>query len=301
MRFDCFIAIDWSARNAPSPVKPHKDAIWLAEANASKERVTTRYFRTRLDCMDYLTAKLKRQVKKGERTFIGFDLNFGYPQGTAKALRLKKDLPWKNLWKLIHQLVKDDRKNRNNRFSVGAELNRRIKAPLGPFWGVPAGQSGILLGPKKDFNYPIQAKKVVLAEKRIVEQRNHKLQPGWKLAYTGSVGSQALMGIPYLYRLRFLETTLKDHGLVWPFESGFGEEPLSETNDLLLYAEIWPSLIERPNKDSIPDREQVKTYVKWLLARQKGGTLGQLFAQPAGLSPEEEIASIREEGWVLGL
>ena len=31
----------------------------------------------------------------------------------------------------------------------------------------------------------------------------------------------------------------------------------------VVFAEIWPSLIPRPKKDSIPDREQVKVYLQW--------------------------------------
>lgn len=300
MPFDHFIVIDWSARSAPSPAKPHRDAIWLCEGAATDVRKKTKYFRTRIDCYNYLVQRLERLVEAEKRVLVGFDLNFAYPKGTAKAMRLKEKPRWRAIWELLHQLVEDDKKNRNNRFRVGGDLNRRIKAPLGPFWGVPSGQSGIFLGPKKDFTYPVVTKRASLAERRLVETRHAKMQPGWKLAYTGSVGSQAIMGIPYLYRLRFLEKKLKDHGCVWPFESGFSPDPLSAAQDLILYTEIWPSLVDRPKKDKIPDREQVRVYLDWLRRRQAANRLAKLLDRPAGLTDEQVRDCVREEGWVLG-
>ena len=58
MLFDHFIVIDWSARSAPSPAKPHKDAIWLAEGKADAARTMTKYFRTRKSCQTYLVKRL---------------------------------------------------------------------------------------------------------------------------------------------------------------------------------------------------------------------------------------------------
>ena len=301
MRFESFIIVDWSAKAKPSPPKPSKDAIWVAEGNASKERVRATYFRTRQSCYEYLRKKLRRNVKEGLRTFLGVDVIYAYPQGFAKALRLKDKPSWRAVWELLHHLVEDDAKNRNNRFLVGAELNRRIKAPLGPFWGVPTGQSGILLGPKKDFSYPVQGKRALLAERRLVEQRCSGMQPTWKLAYTGSVGSQGLMGIPYLYQLRFGDKVLAKHSKVWPFETGFTQKPLTNKEDLILHAEIWPSLIKRPGKDKIVDREQVKSLTNWLLNQQAKGELNAYFDEPKDLKKKELKVCVKEEGWVLGV
>ena len=41
-----------------------------------------------------------------------------------------------------------------------------------------------------------------LAEKRLIDTWMTGAQPCWKLAYTGSVGSQALTGIPVVRALR---------------------------------------------------------------------------------------------------
>lgn len=301
MQFDRFLIVDWSAKSSPSPKKPSKDAIWVGEGSAQSNRVTTTYFRTRLECVAFLSKRLRSNVKKGLKTFVGLDVIYGYPQGFAAALKLKDRPPWSAIWKLLAEMIEDDKSNRNNRYLVGAELNRRTKSSLGPFWGVPVGQSGIFLGSKKDFKYPIVTKRASLNEKRLVEQRCPSMQPTWKLAYNGSVGSQGLMGIPYLYQLRFVDSALAHHSKVWPFDTGFTPNPLSEPEDLILHSEIWPSLIERPRKDAIPDREQVKMLVHYLKNRQSSGTLAELFARPAGLSLEEEKACVREEGWVLGV
>lgn len=299
--FDRFIVIDWSAKNAPSALQPSKDSIWLAEASASGKRVVTRYFRTRHAVIDYVRSQLRKSVRKQERVLLGIDAIYAYPAGLAKALKLKRKPEWKSIWDLIHNLGTDDEKNRNNRFFVGAELNRRIKAPLGPFWGVPMGQSGIFLGAKKDFTYPVYTKRATLAEKRLVEQRSPGMQPTWKLAYTGSVGSQGLTAIPYLYSLRFEDEKLSNHSKVWPFETGFSTNPLPEPEDLIIHAEIWPSLVDRPRKDKIPDREQVRSLARWLVSRQQSGTLTELFDAPDGLSRKDLKRCIREEGWVLGV
>ncbi len=300
MLFDRFIVVDWSARNAPSPAKPHKDAIWLAEGKAASDRTTVKYFRTRQACYQYLIKRLHTCVKAKERVFVGFDVSYAYPCGTAKAIGLKTKPRWKAIWELLYRLVSDDEKNNNNRYVVGGELNRRIGAALGPFWGTTSYQSGIFLGPKKDFQYPVVTRKAELAEKRIVETRHKGMQPAWKLAYTGSVGSQALMGIPYLYRLRFEDKLLRNHSLVWPYESGFTTDPLTPTDDLILHAEIWPSLADRPKKDPIPDREQVKAMITWLRRHQRADTLAALFDTPEGLSNGEVKACVKEEGWILG-
>jgi len=301
MLFDHFLIVDWSAKSAPSPARPSRDAIWVAEGRAGQKRISTRYLRTRYQCVDFLRRRLRRNVKRGRRTLLGMDVIYAYPEGLAKALRLKEKPGWKAIWKLWRELIKDDAKNRNNRFLVGAELNRRIKAPLGPFWGVPTGQSGIFLGPKKDFGYPVVTKRANLAERRRVEARCPGMQPTWKLAYTGSVGSQGLMGIPYLHDLRFGDEQLAPHSKVWPFETDFTAEPLGGADDLILHAEIWPSLVDRPKRDKIPDREQVRYYLRWLLEHQAAGTLGELFNLPEGLTPKDHKRCVREEGWVLGV
>ncbi|NJB86977.1 hypothetical protein GGR26_002754 [Lewinella marina] len=293
--FDHFITIDWSARNSPSPAKPSKDAIWIAEATA-RGRIRCTYFRTRHACHEYLLQRLIRLRKK--RVLVGWDFSFGYPKGLAKALRLKQKPAWRAIWDLISELVEDGPDNGNNRFCVGARLNERIMAPSGPFWGVPVGQSGIFLGSKCDFDYPVPTRKGPLPERRHVETLNLRLQPAWKLAYTGSVGSQALLGIPCVRFLRDHEK-LRTVSRVWPFEEVAGG---ADAGAVIVHAEVYPSLLTIPRqKGQILDREQVRRHVAWLQEEQRAGTLGRYLDRPWGPGSKLHKRVTGHEGWVLGL
>jgi hypothetical protein len=230
---------------------------------------------------------------------VGWDFVLGYPQGLAKALRIKKKPAWYHIWKLISRLTLDHPDNVNNRFTVGAELNRRISVGSGPFWGVPIGQSGIFLGAKKDFSYPVINKRAVLAEKRLVELRVPKMQPGWKLAYAGSVGSQALLGLPRVHELCFGDNKLAANSYVWPFETKFAKK--LPKGAAVVHAEIYPSLISLTGKDKIVDRAQVRAYVKWLQSEQASGSLEAWLAGPEGLTKLQQKRVLRHEGWVLGV
>ena len=239
--FTHFIAVDWSARNTPSPARPTKDAIWLAEATATG-RIRTRYFRTRHACYTYLKQRLISLRNK--QVLVGWDFCFGYPKGFGKALRLTQKPAWRAVWDCISDLIQDSPTNCNNRFQVGAMLNEKVSAPSGPFWGVPVGQSGIFLGSKRDFDYPVPTRKGPLKERRLVETLHPRMQPAWKLAYTGSVGSQSLLGIPYLRRLRDHEQ-LAPTSRVWPFEEFSREGGAAgwEPGGNIVHAEIYPSLL----------------------------------------------------------
>lgn len=248
--------------------------------------------------MAYVGRRLTKLLKANKRVLVGWDFVFGYPKGLAKALKIKKKPAWKNIWKLLDQLVIDGKDNANNRFTVGAELNRRISVGSGPFWGVPVGQSGIFLGAKKDFNYPVINKRAVLKERRLVEERVPKMQPGWKLAYAGSVGSQALLGLPRLHQLCAAKRKDAPH-LVWPFETDFDRKV--PKGACALHAEIYPSMVPLKGKDKITDRAQVRAYVRWLREEQEDGRLAGWLAGPGDLSKKEQKRVLRHEGWVLGV
>ena len=295
MPFDHFFAIDWSARNGPSPAKPSANAIWVGEATATG-RARTTYFRTRHACHAYLERRLLRLRK--QRVLVGWDFNFGYPKGLAKALRLRDKPAWRAVWDFISDRIHDDDRNHNDRFRVGALLNERIQAPSGPFWGVPTGQSGIFLGSKCDFDYPVPTKKGFLPERRHVETLNRRLQPAWKLAYAGSVGSQALLGIPRVRALRDHEQ-LRDVSRVWPFET---EDLRRSAGAVIVHAEVYPSLLTVPRrKGRILDRDQVKAYVRWLQEAQAAGTLPGYLERPWGDDAGLHKRVTKHEGWVLGM
>ena len=109
--FDHFIVVDWSSRAKPSPAKPSRDAIWLAQSSAAG-RTSVKYFRTREACVQYLEARLVRLAKKGKRVLVGWDFSLGYPKGLAKALRFKKrKKAWLRIWELIDRMIVDQPSN----------------------------------------------------------------------------------------------------------------------------------------------------------------------------------------------
>lgn len=74
-----------------------------------------------------------------------------------------------------------------------------------------------------------------LAEKRLTDIGN--MQPIWKYG-NGSVGSQALLGIPHLPALRNDEV-LAPVSRVWPFETGLAALPSRAERDyLIVHAEM---------------------------------------------------------------
>lgn len=296
--FDYFITIDWSSRNKPSPAKPTRDAVWVAEVSAAG-RMRTKYFRTREACTAWLTRRLLRLQRRNYRVLVGWDFAFGYPKGLKKALKLKGKPPWLAVWRELNRLILDEPNNGNNRFTVGAELNRRISVGSGPFWGAPVGQSGIFLGAKKDFKYPVVNKRTVLRERRLVERRVPKMQPAWKLAYAGSVGGQTLLGLPRLFKLAKDHGTLADYSRVWPFDTAFADD--IPERGCVLHAEIYPSLVSYSKRDRIADRAQVRAYAEWLRGEQEAGRLAAWLAGPRSLKRKHRKRVLRHEGWVLGV
>lgn len=259
--FDRVIIIDWSASSHPSPKHPSADAIWICEANAMGE-VTT-YHRTRTAA----EAALKATLTGTDRVLIGFDFPMGYPIGFAE--RLTGSTSPKAIHHWLATAIEDAPDNHNNRFAVAAQINRMF-APAGPFWGHPAGQSHPGLLPTKRIDYAALG----LTERRHVETLVPRAQPVWKLYTTGSVGSQALMGLPLIHRL----------GLpVWPFDP-----PANR-----MVAEVYPSLLATAVKaePGIKDAAQVRLLARALNRLSRSCTLAPLFATPS-------IAS--EEGWILG-
>ena len=59
--FDAYMAVDWSARDTPSPRQPSRDAIWLAHQAARLELTATAYVRTRQECFEQLRGLVDRK------------------------------------------------------------------------------------------------------------------------------------------------------------------------------------------------------------------------------------------------
>jgi len=85
------------------------------------------------------------------------------------------------------------------------------------------------------------------------------MQPIWKLYGNGSVGSQALLGIPVLTALRN-DPLLATFSQVWPFETGLRTPTLGHNSRaLIVYAEVYPSLLPiKAIEGEVKDSAQVR-------------------------------------------
>ncbi len=287
--FDHYAIVDWSAANQK---KTGKDSIWVCHAGPQGERIEnppTRHLARLL-----LGEIVGAAVARNERVLLGFDFPFGYPAGFAARLGLT-GLPWRALWDEIAALLEDDEHNRSNRFEIGALLNRRTSDRAFPFWGCPASKAGPFLGPRHHYRHEAEG----LAEKRLIDRWMTGAQPCWKLAYTGSVGSQALTGIPVVRALRD-DPRWQEHARIWPFETGLALPGAAR----IVFAEVWPSWWDWRQTllpGEVNDKAQVRHVARRFAARDRAGTLGELFAGDPSLGPAERCRVEREEAWTLGV
>jgi precorrin-8X/cobalt-precorrin-8 methylmutase len=285
--FKTFIIVDWSAANQP---KTGADSIWVCRKNPTGEILFNPP--TRWAARSLLAELLADAVARGERILLGCDFPFGYPAGFASRLGLP-GVPWRAVWDKIAALIKDDERNRNNRFTVAIALNRLVSNGTFPFWACPAAQAGPHLGMK---HHRLHAEHG-LAERRIIDTYVPSTQPCWKLLGTGSVGGQALTGIPVVRALRD-DPRWSTAARVWPFETGLRPNP----DAAIVMAEVYPSLwriVPGPNEPK--DAAQVRDVARFLAGRNAAGTLAPLFAADPNLTPAQRAIVETEEAWTLGV
>ncbi|WP_299816751.1 molybdopterin-binding protein [uncultured Jannaschia sp.] len=267
--FELILIADWSAAAVPSPARPSRDAIWVCAEEGGTE--TTEYFRTRAAALDWID----RQLDRGLRTLLCFDFALGMPPGVAERLTGRAEAL--ALWDWLAERIEDAPDNRNNRFVVAAEMNRAFPG-LGPFWGRPA-RLDLPDVPERGSD---RADHGVPAH-RHVDGLARGAQSPLKLYTTGSVGSQSLMGMAALARLR-----RRPDLVVWPQETGF---VLPDARIVL--AEIYPSLWP-PVPAEIRDEGQVIATARVLRAAS-----AEWFTAPARHPDAARLAV--EEGWILGI
>lgn len=292
MLFDSYVMVDWSGASTP---RTGKDSIWIAILSRHQNRLRMAHLKnlpTRWEATMWLGDRLAVLADKGDRILTGFDFPFGFPDGTAQALGLP-GLPWRHIWQMLCDEIEDDQNNHNTRFEVAERLNQRLTGEAFPFWGNAREEvRQYLLRRGRRPHKPAD-----LAEQRIVEQRVPSAQPVWKLAGVGSVGSQALTGIPKVWALR-CDPRLAFRAHIWPFETGLNYDAAAQ----IIFAEVYPSLFPVKEISGKPkDAAQVSALAKYFAALDQLGTLESLFHADPTLSKAEKAAVESQEAWILGV
>ncbi|MEM6913855.1 MAG: hypothetical protein AAF511_07745 [Pseudomonadota bacterium] len=286
--FDAYVMTDWSA--ASTPTRPRAaNTIWTAHWEKGASGVEN--FTTRRAAMMALSRRFTCLLAKGSRVFAGFDFSFGYPAGAAQAIT--GQARWESLWAYFAREVSDDEKNANNRFDIADRLNAQVFAKQPKFWGRPPGRTDLKSLPaKKNVTYGD------VAEHRIAERYFPRAQPVWKMFTTGSVGGQSMTGIAQLEILR-QDPALKNHLVVWPFDTGF-DQGLPHRPSITL-AELYPSAFTvEPQTGEVLDEAQVRSVVDALVSRDQADVLRPLLAPPPDAAPEQQALMIAEEGSIIG-
>jgi precorrin-8X/cobalt-precorrin-8 methylmutase len=287
MMFETFVMVDWSAATVP---RTGRDSIWICWHAKDGERLENPP--TRHAAKSILGDWLAAAVERGERVLIGFDFPFGYPSGFAARLGLSGP-PWRAVWDEIAGLLHDSEENGNNRFKIAAEFNRRVSNGCFPFWGRPPAFETPFLGPKHHRGHENGG----LAERRLVDLHIPSAQPCWKLLGTGSVGGQALTGIPVVRALRD-DPRWSDRVRVWPFETGLQ----APEQAAVVIAEVYPSLwAVTPAAGEPKDAAQVRSVARFFAASDRAGELAALFAGDPSLTREQRDRVETEEAWTLGV
>jgi hypothetical protein len=291
--FDAYLMVDWSASGKPAT---GADSVWYCLVTRKEGPPVVSAPQnpaTRCLAIAEIRELLCDLVRREQSVLVGFDFPYGYPAGFADALGLSGAPRWLAVWREVARLIVDHHDNRNNRFAVAADLNLRISGGPYPFWGCPTSCETSTMSCRCHGSG-------CLPNKRITDVG--AMQPIWKLFGAGSVGSQALVGIPYLLALR-TDDILEPVSRVWPFETGLCTLPSRSQRDwLVLHAEIYPSLLPIiPGPGEVKDAAQVRTLACHFAQLDDAGRLAELFAGRTSLTVEDRERVECEESWTLGI
>jgi hypothetical protein len=293
--FSAYVIVDWSAASKPTT---GSDSVWIGVLKRDvRFRMAFESYNTatRAEAEQRLAVILDDLKKRSERALVGFDFPLGFPRGFAEALKLPGEAPWRAAWDQLNKMVTDKPTNLNNRFGVASEINRRLTGGPFPFWGCPPKDALTTLQPKKTRAHGPGD----LPEFRHADLAAKGAASIWKLYYNGSVGGQAILGIPAARRIKLARG---DAAKVWPFETGF--KALTEA-DLagveVVLAEVYPSLIKAPAlPGEVKDLTQVRTTAEHFARLDEANKLGALFGPAKDMAAEVVLDAEREEGWILG-
>jgi precorrin-8X/cobalt-precorrin-8 methylmutase len=197
------------------------------------------------------------------------------------------------MWGHLAAQMRDDPRNANNRFDIAEAMNRALTGEAFPFWGnVREERRAHLVRRGRRPPGPGD-----LAERRLCDARMPRAKTVWQLAGAGSVGSQVLLGLPYVWRLR-ADPALRDLAAIWPFETGLADDPARR----VMLAEAYPSLVRPKSLAGRPkDAGQVVALAEHFARLDEGGALAHLFGADPKLGPAERRRVIAEEAWILGV
>ena len=294
--FSAYVIVDWSAAAKPST---GADSVWIGVAKRDvRFRLTFESHNpaTRADAEKLLGSILDDFKKRSERALVGFDFPLGFPRGFAKALNLAGEQPWRAVWDQLDKMVKDKADNTNNRFGVGSEINRRMTGGPFPFWGCPPKDALTTLQPKRTRAHGPDD----LPEFRHADLAAKGASSIWKLYYNGSVGGQAILGIPAVRRLKLARgEALK----AYPFETGFKALTEADLEGVqVVVTEVYPSLYKaQPMPGEVKDQAQVRVTAEHFAKLDEAGKLGALFGPSKSADAAVVADAESEEGWVLGV
>ncbi len=351
VKFERFIFVDWSASAKPTK---NKNSIWIGccqsdgeerSFNADltgyvggkkivdnwnnilrnfqkKEKFLKNSFvanpPTRKAALDFIKQILEQDKKK---TLIGFDFGFGYPHQAYGTEEKTLGGCWKCLWEKLTSLYSEDDQEIDNKgrphYKLVDQWNSGKKGLF--FWGKPNNIKGSLDNVKTvECDAKARREDAKVDNFRITDKRVRwsGVKSLWQLYGAGSVGSQTLLGIPYVEELR---RCFGEKVRVWPFETNFGKN-LKGFN--ILICEVHFAAIGRVQEriarktdalecqsenHQIPkgypkDRIQVEEMCRFFAEEDKDGSLLQKFLKVdcSCVSKDDRIKAQTKEGWILG-
>jgi hypothetical protein len=290
--FHAYMMVDWSAAAKPAS---GADSIWVGVLKRNVRfqlSFDAHNPATRAEAEKLIDAQLNELRRKDERVLLGVDFPLGFPRGTASALKGKAP-PWRTTLDFVAHEMKDRPTNANNRFQVAAKMNRLMTGAAFPFWGCPPRDAQTMLSAKR----PREHGDGDLPELRLADTAAKGASSIWKMYFQGSVGGQALTGMPMVKRLR---DARGDTAKIWPFETGWKALSDEDVAGLdVVFAEIYPSLLDiQPKPGEIKDEAQVRALTAHFAALDEKSKLAPLFGPAA--ADDRRIAVEQEEGWILG-
>lgn len=331
-------------RDVTTEKSPSSEAQAGGDLDSLLSRIETCVFfeRTRDAAINHINHFLQAETKANKRVLVGFDFAFGYPAGFAEAADVvpgDESANARYLWKWLYlRMLNADKEE--DRFKVAAELNDSVVGlkkgvKKGPLWGRPSDRHDDPLPPKNPYFDPDRKKPPSKVEEEKMEwpegdfkfrikRRTDEVALGaktvWQLFGRGAVGSQVLLGVPYLHDLQERLSTEDKRCVIWPLDG----IAISSRRPQVVIVEIYPSLIATGAGKQMPDRYQVIENAIAFDLLDARGDLKSLFdlkslpddirrqiCQPIGGNEYWEKMSekerdervrrvVREEGWILG-